>query len=308
MKKTSIVFFGNSIFSVAILDALVNAGFDISAVITSTDEPQGRGHILTSPPTALYAKDHKLSLIQKKITTKDDIPKCDLGIIASYGHIIPNDILNIPTHGTLNVHPSLLPLYRGPTPIQTTLANGDTETGITIMLTDSEVDHGPIIAQEKLAIDDSDDARTLEDKLAHVSANLLTRIIPGWTGGTVQAHKQNHNDATFTKMLTKESGHIDWTKPANEIINHIRAYKIWPTSWSMLNGKIFKIINATLTDIQRSAESKPGTLIAQDKQLYAAAQDFLIHLKTIQPSGSKPMAGSAFLSGLRENTANLKLL
>ncbi|MEK7630880.1 MAG: methionyl-tRNA formyltransferase [Patescibacteria group bacterium] len=308
MKKTRVVFFGNSAFSVTILDALVRADFDIVAVIASPDEPSGRGHALTAPPVALYAKDRAIPLVQAKRVANNDVPACDLGIIASYGHIIPNDILDIPTHGTLNVHPSLLPHYRGPTPIQTALANGDDTTGITIMLTDKEVDHGPLIAQEQVAIDDTDDALTLEEKLAQRSADLLVCAIPLWIKGTIQAREQNHTAATFTKMLTKESGHIDWNQPAQNIINAVRAYKAWPTCWNILGGKNFKILEALITDIPRTENETPGDLVTRDKQVYAVAQDFLIHLKTIQPSGSKPMAGSAFLAGLREDTANLKLL
>lgn len=308
MKNARIVFFGNSAFSVTILDALVRANFDIAAVITSPDEPKGRGHALTSPLAALYAKEHKLPLIQQKRITKDATPSCDLGVIASYGHIIPNDILDIPAHGTLNVHPSLLPCYRGPTPIQTALANGEDTTGVTIMLTDREVDHGPIIAQEQITITDIDDAVTLEEKLARISADLLTRTIPSWITGETQAQPQDHTRATFTKMLTKESGHIDWNQPAQHIINTIRAYKVWPTSWNVLNGENLKILDASVTDIPRSQNDALSTLITHNKQLFVVAQDFLVHLKTIQPSGSKPMAGSAFLAGLRKDATSLKLL
>jgi methionyl-tRNA formyltransferase len=307
MKKTCIVFFGNSAFSVAILDALVGAGFDIVAVITSPDEPKGRGQILTSPPVALYAKEHHLPLIQTARVSSQDIPPSAIGVIASYGHIIPSNILNIPTHGTLNVHPSLLPRYRGPTPIQTALACGDTVTGTTIMLTDKEVDHGPIIAQEEVNILPSDDAITLEEKLALASAKLLVHTIPLWIDGTVKAHEQNHQAATFTAMLTKESGRIDWNKPAQDIINTIRAYKVWPTSWNKCREKTLKILNAEVTDITRPANNAPGDLIIRDKQLYAAAQDYLVLLKTIQPSGSKPMAGIAFVAGLRGDAKTLKL-
>ena len=308
MKKLRIVFFGNSAFSVTILEALVHADFDIVAVVTSPDEPKGRGRVLTSPLTALYTKEHNLPLVQASRVTTNDIPPCDIGVIASYGHIIPNDILDIPTRGTLNVHPSLLPRYRGPTPIQTTLANGDTSTGTTIMLTDKEVDHGPIIAQQEVLILPNDDAITLEQKLASTSAKLLVRTIPSWIDGSLQSKAQDHTQATFTKMLTKESGHIDWNTPAQHIINSVRAYKVWPASWNMYNKKIFKILDAQVTNTRRSLHDTPGQLIIRDKQLYAAAQDYLILLKTIQPSGSKPMASSAFVAGLHVDTIHTKLL
>ncbi|MEK7649352.1 MAG: methionyl-tRNA formyltransferase [Patescibacteria group bacterium] len=308
MKKISIVFFGNSAFSVTILNALVQANFDIRAVITSPDEPKGRGGKPTPPPTALYAKEHGLPLLQSTQLDKNAVPSCDLGVIASYGHIIPDSILSVPSHGTLNVHPSLLPHYRGPTPIQTALANGDTSTGTTIMLTDKEMDHGPIIAQESITIDSNDSAITLEEKLARTSANLLVDTIPAWIEGRIQARPQDHANATFTKMLTKESGHICWDMPARDIINSIRAYKAWPTSWNILDKKNFKIINASISDIPRAASTVPGTLITHDGKLYAAANDFLVHLETIQPSGGKPMAGKAFFAGLRVDISTLKLL
>jgi len=297
MKRPRIVFFGNSDFSVTILDALTRAPFDIVAVITSPDEPKGRGGRLAPPPAALYAQEQSLPLIQQKRIIKDVVPSCDLGVIASYGHIIPNEILMIPTHGTLNVHPSLLPHLRGPSPIQTALADGLTKTGMTIMLTDGEMDHGPIIAQESLAIVDTDDAESLEKKLALLGAKLLVETIPSWLAGTLKAREQDHTQATYTKLLTKETGHIDWSKNANEIINGIRAHKVWPTSWSILDESRVKIVHAKTTPHTRPHGVVPGTLYAAQNKILVATQDFFIELLFIQQANRSIITGSAWLAG-----------
>ncbi|MEA3272416.1 MAG: methionyl-tRNA formyltransferase [Patescibacteria group bacterium] len=190
---------------------------------------------------SLKALQKKFKVFQPKNIT--EIPaNTDIAVVAAYGHIIPKKILEIPKFGFLNIHPSLLPKYRGPSPIQNAILNGDKETGVSIMLLDKKMDSGPILAQKKVKINENETYETLRNRLAEIGAKLLIKTLLDYVSGKIKPKPQNHKKATYTKLLKREDGKIDWSKPAEEIERMVRAYHPWPGTWTELNGKRLKII------------------------------------------------------------------
>lgn len=236
-----IIFMGTPEFSATILTALLNSDYEIAAVITNPDAPVGRKQILTPSPVKVVAEKNKIPIIQPEKMRDFNV---DLAIVAAYGKIIPKHILDIPRYGTINVHPSLLPKYRGASPIQNAILNGDKKTSVTIMKLDKEMDHGPILAQEEFPIADSDTYESLSQKLAMMGAELLTKTIPDYVSGKIKPVEQKHAEATYTKIIKKEDGKIDWSKSAAEIERMIRAFYPWPTAWTTWNSKVLKILEA----------------------------------------------------------------
>ena len=212
-SKTKIVFFGTPSFAVQIFDELKQSGILPDLVVTNPDEPQGRKLILTPPPVKEWALGNNIPIIQPKnlktIPTKL-INDFDLFLVVAYGKIIPETVLKLPKFGTLNVHPSLLPKYRGPSPIQHTILNGDKEAGISIMLLDKEMDHGPILAEESIDISTSNPyISDLRNVLSVLAGKTLSNIIPKWTQGKMGAIPQDHSKATYVKKIEKDDGYID---------------------------------------------------------------------------------------------------
>lgn len=211
----SIAFFGTPNFSVDILNHLKEAGLTPELVVATPDKPQGRKMIITPPPTKVWAEENNVLCIQPK-TLKKNLPEeltggsFDLFIVASYGKIIPQEVLDLPEHGTLNVHPSLLPLLRGASPIQSSILQDLKETGVTIMLLDADMDHGPIIAQATVEIENwPPKASMLMDLLAQVGGDLLTESILPWINGDIKAEEQDHDKATYIDKIEKEDGLLD---------------------------------------------------------------------------------------------------
>ncbi len=286
-----IVFMGTPEFSVAILEALINSNYEVAAVITNPDAPIGRKQILTPSPVKQLIANGKWPIEVFQPATKSELLaishkllaiKPDLAIVAAYGKIIPKNILDIPRYGTINVHPSLLPKYRGASPIQNAILNGDKETGITIMKVDEEMDHGNIISNLKTQISKVDTYDSLSQKLAISGAELLIKVIPDYISGKIKPVEQKHTEATYTKIIKKEDGKIDWSKSAEEIERMIRAFYPWPTAWTVWNGKILKILEAEVH----------GSNLA---------------IKKLQLEGGKILSIKEFLNGHKDfNMARLK--
>lgn len=310
-----IIFFGTPIFSEIILNHLINAGYFPIAVVTNPDQPVGRKQVLTPSPVKLYASKHRISVLQpQKLKDTQFLNELrafqpDVFIIASYGKILPAELLAIPPKGTINVHPSLLPKYRGATPIQTAILNGDTETGVTLMLTDEKMDHGPVLAKSEIRISKSETYTSLHDKLADAGGKLLTEILPRWLAGEITPQKQNYLKATFTKLLTKEDGRINWNKSAEEIERQIRAFEIWPGTWTTFgsptsqNSEVglpgmlrVKIISAHVSDEPSSA--LPGMIVkTKSGELAVATRDYLLIVESLQSEGKNLIDGGSFLNG-----------
>ena len=207
---------------------------------------------------------------------KNSLPQPDIGIVASFGALIPSDIINWPKKGLLNLHPSLLPKYRGPTPVPSALLNGEKETGLTIIKVDEEIDHGPIVAQFKEAIKPGETSESLLNRLFTLGGQVLTTILPSYLEGKIELREQDHSQATFTQKLTRESGKMDWSKPADYQERFIRAMFPWPGAWTKVKinnqAKRLKILKAHL----------------QKKKLV---------LDVVQLEGKKPVTWKQFLEG-----------
>lgn len=236
-----IAFFGTPRFAQIILSELIKTEFKPQLVITGPDRKKGRGQALEATTVKIEAQKHNIS-VSYEISTVDE--SFDLAILVAYGHIIPKEILKIPKLGFINVHPSPLPKYRGPSPIQSAILAGENETGVTIMKLDQELDHGPIISQAIVPINSTDTYATLTEKLGHLGASLLTKSLPKYIDGTTVPASQNHKLATTTQKITKKDGHIDTENPPEPqtLGRMIRAFYPWPTVWFELNGKKIKLL------------------------------------------------------------------
>lgn len=288
--ELKIIFMGTPGFGAIILEGLIKNNYKPALVITAPDKPVGRKQILTPPLVKIIAQKYKIPVEQPKKVLNYKLQatrmKPDLIIIAAYGEIIPKEILEIPKHGCLNVHPSLLPKYRGPSPIQAVILNGDKETGTTIILIDEKMDHGPIIANRQLPISDPKiTTDELSKELAALSIDLLVEIIPKWINGEIKARPQDESKATYTKIIKKEDGKINWKKSAIEIERQIRAFYPWPGTFTFWKGKRIKILKA------EASKTAPENNLA-----IKCGKDYLI-IKKLQPEGKKPIEINDFLRG-----------
>lgn len=321
VKKTKLIFFGASKFATPSLEALIKNKYNVIAVVTQPDREAGRGYEKNISPAKETALKYGVKILQpEKIKDAEFIEVMkemspELNIVCSYGKIIPEEIIEIPKYKTLNIHPSLLPKYRGSSPIQTAILHGDKETGITIMLIDKEMDHGPIIKNQKIKIKNQNiiTYEELSKQLAQKSADLLIKTLPDWFAGKITPYEQNHNEATFTRIFVKEDGKIYWNKTSDEIDRQTRALNPWPGTFCFWhNHKMetttrLKIIKTELPYITSSAmndiisKKQEGMVFKTPSGLMAVATlDDHIVIKEIQPEGKKIMAGKDFLNGYPE--------
>ncbi len=235
--QNKIAFFGTPEFAVSLLDELERGGVVPSLIVTNPDTPKGRKLIVTPPPVKTWGLRRNIKILQPENFRHNNDPSLlekiikelsgfDIFIVAAYGKIIPELIINLPKYGTINIHPSLLPKYRGPAPVQAAILNGDKETGISIMLLDREVDHGPVIAQEKIDLSENLYLPELKDKLAKIAGRLIIKILPSWIRGDLNSVEQNHDQATFTKKIQKEDGFIESAYILDENISLADASRI----------------------------------------------------------------------------------
>ncbi|HSX09411.1 MAG TPA: methionyl-tRNA formyltransferase [Candidatus Saccharimonadales bacterium] len=258
----NIIFFGTPKEVIPVLKSLVTH-FDVVAVVTTPDQKSGRKQQLTPTPIKTWANEHLIDVLTPHTFDAETIEQikkyqADLFIVAAYGQIIPNDILSIPSHGAINIHPSLLPKYRGPTPIQTALINGDRDSGVTFIKMDEKMDHGPILHQIPFKLETSDTfAWLMQSKFAQ-AAQVLPRIVEDYVTRKINPIPQDDSSATYTKLLTKEDGHIDLTHPPKkEEFNHmVHAYYPWPTVWTKTILKDREMIIKFLPDNKIQVEGK----------------------------------------------------
>jgi len=295
--KNNFAFFGTDEFSVKVLETLKDKGLTPSLVVTVPDRPQGRKMVMTPPLAKTWAEKNKIKVIQPaslknldentiyniRYTTYDKI--YDFSLVASYGKIIPQEILDLPTHGTLNIHPSLLPKYRGPSPLETAILNGDEETGVAIMKLDAEIDHGQILAKEKIKLEDKYNFEQLRDQLAVLGAELFAQVLPDYLTGKLELTEQDHNQATYTKKFTKEDGFLDQQSSALNNYRKILALNPWPGTYLDYpgpKGKIRLIIKQAHLEEDNLPAGKAG----------------LVYDRVV-PEGRKEMDWQSFLNGLK---------
>jgi methionyl-tRNA formyltransferase len=281
----------------------LNDQFEIIAVVTAPDKPIGRKQVLTPSPVKKWALEANLTILEPdKIRKPEWVAKIkelapELIVLAAFGQIIPQEILDIPKYKALNIHPSLLPKYRGASPIQAVILNGDNETGVCLMVMDAEMDHGPIIESSKLKIQNPKISyKELSKELSDLGAELLIKTLPGYIEGKITPQEQDHPKATLCKLIKKEDGKIDWNKPAEEIERQIRAFQAWPESYTIFDNKNLKIVEAE-TKNQNTNKKIGEIFLTDDKQLSVQTRDGILILKTLQLEGKNPISAKDFLNG-----------
>lgn len=295
-----IVFMGTPDFAVASLKRLVEDGHEIAGVFTQPDKPGNRKKI-TPPPVKEYALSQGLRVFQPEKMRGDEqlallrSLEPELTVVAAYGQILPEDILNVPKLGSINVHASLLPKYRGAAPINRAILDGETETGVTIMYIAKKLDSGDIISARKLPILPEDNAVTLFDKLARLGAELLSDTISDIASGTAKRIRQNEDEATYAHMLSRELSPVDWSKPSSEILNQIRALVPWPVASTTADGKLTKLWSA---EPGTGTADPAGTMRANKRGIEAACGDGrTIIITSLQREGGARVSGDAWFNG-----------
>ncbi|HRK33924.1 MAG TPA: methionyl-tRNA formyltransferase [Candidatus Hydrogenedentes bacterium] len=298
------VFFGTPDLAVPSLSALARR-HEVVGLVCQPDRPSGRGKVLTPPPTKIWALEHGIPVIQPQKLNDGTFEKWlreqapEVCGLTAYGRILKQPILDVAPHGILNMHPSLLPLYRGPSPIQSAIINGETETGISIMRLTLDMDAGDILLQERVSIDSQDDGVTLSARLAEKGAEMLCDAIDAIAAGEARYTPQNHSNATYCRLIEKRDGQIDWNKPGRAIQNLVRGALPWPVAQTNFRGQVLRILKVALElDSDPASQSIPGTIVTVEKsRLRVQTGDGYISLVTLQPPGKKPMAIGDFLRG-----------
>jgi len=312
-----IIYMGTPQFAVPALEALIKGmppgavlpeGYDIVTVITRPDKPVGRGQAIVFSPVKQTALAYGIPVWQPGSFRRPENREAlaayhaDLSIVAAFGQILPQEVLDLPRFGTLNIHASLLPKYRGVSPIPEAILHGDTETGATIMLIDAGIDTGPILLKRSIPISEDETTGSLTSKLADLGAQALLEALPLWVSGKIIPVPQDHQAASHTRMLHKEDGEIAWEHPAVELDRKIRAYTPWPGAYTYWHGKLLKILSAhAFPPTASTASTTPGTVsLLQDagrKLLAVTTSDGLLVIKQLQLEGKKAMSAEEFLRG-----------
>ncbi len=297
-----VCFFGSSAFSVP---SLVSIKDHVSLVVTKKAKPKGRGYMLDDNEVKKVALSLGLNVIEIDSFSDDSAKKImslefDLFVVVSFGLMIPESFLNLPKIGSINLHPSLLPKYRGPSPIQAAILNGDRETGITIIKMDRRMDAGNILYQEKMEIYEEDDSQSLGRRLSFRSSQILPAFLAQIEMEELkEGIVQEEAKATYTKMIRKEMAKIDWTKSSTEIVNLIRAYAGWPVAYTYLDGKLLKVHRAKVYDLNSS--DKPGKIVLFNKEgIVCSTGSGTVLLLEVQLEAKRRMSGYEFAIGQRE--------
>lgn len=300
-----VVFMGTPQFAVPILGSLFRSPYQVVAVYTQPDKPVGRRQRLTPSPVKELAREHKIPVIQpntlKTAEVVEDLAslKPELIVVAAFGQLLPREVLSLPKFGCLNIHPSLLPQHRGPSPVATSLLCGDLLTGVTIILMDEGLDSGPILAQEKVGIAATDTTGSLTAKLAHVGAGLLMDTLPKWLKGEIEPGPQDESQATYSRLITSKDGEIDWHLPAVELWQRVRAFNPWPGCYTWWQGKRLKIHSAA--PVSKLAKGEVGKVIAlrQPPKVGVVTGDGILGLCQVQLEGRQEMSIADFVRGQR---------
>jgi len=302
-QRPKALFFGTPDFAVPILHATAHIA-DIVAVVTQPDQPKGRGHRVAH--SAVFSAAEALH-IPVMTPEKLDGPTInslkalspDVAVLAAYGVILPKELLAIPPKGFVNVHPSLLPQHRGASPVAGAILNNETTTGVTLIVLDEKMDHGPVIAQESIVIEPHEHRPSLERRCADLGATLLKKSLLPYLDGSIVPREQEHHKASYTRMLKRENAAINWTDDAARIERDIRAYDPWPGTVTTWEGTTFKVLDGRAERYRASPRGTVGEVILVDgKPAVVCGVDMLV-LTTVQPASGKPMDALAFACGHR---------
>ena len=304
MNELKIIFMGTAELSCTSLEKLArDPQFQIIAVVTQPDKPSGRELKMQPPPVKMLAQKLNLPVLQPAKARDESLiselraAKPDLIAVAAYGHILPPAILDLPGLGCLNVHTSLLPKYRGAAPIQWAIANGETETGVTIMKMDAGLDTGAILTQKQTPILPQDDSASLHHRLAVLGAELLVETIPGYAAGKILPRPQPEN-ASYAPKIRKEDGQIDWNRPAQTIVNRLRAFTPWPGAFTFLKTEskpvLLKVWHAEIGE----KSGNPGEILSADQNgIIVACGKNALRILELQREGGRRMTARDFLRG-----------
>ncbi len=296
-----VVFLGTPEFAVPSLNHLISNGHEIAAVFTQPDRAKGRGKEVFQAPVKRVANQAGLPIYQpERIRRVESIELLksiapDLMVVVAYGQIIPQTIIELPKYGILNVHASLLPKYRGAAPIQWAIANGETETGVTIMQIDAGLDTGDVLLNEPVTIRADETAPELSERLAPIGAKLLIKVMEEIAANTLRKHKQNAAEATYAPMLKKEDGLIDWARPARHIHNRMRGFAPWPGAYTRFRRQQLVILGARVAERLRV---DLGCLHIDKRKLFiGCGEQTALEISELQLAGKKRMSAEAFLNG-----------
>jgi methionyl-tRNA formyltransferase len=300
-KDLRTVFMGTPDFALQTLQGLIDAGCNMVGVYTQPDRPKGRGKQLAAPPVKELAQQYDIPVYQPlKLRQPEAVAELealapDLIVVVAYGQILPKSVLEIPAHGCINVHASLLPKYRGAAPINKAIIDGETETGITTMYMDVGLDTGDMLIKRSLSIGPEETAGELHDRLASLGRATMDETLRQLCAGSLQREVQDDAQSTYASMMKKEDGRIDWNRSAQEIHNHVRGLDPWPGAYTALNGELLKLAR---TCPQELDGDKPGSVISADKDgvLIACGSGALL-IKELQLAGRKRLAAADFLRG-----------
>lgn len=297
-----ILFMGTPDFAVPCMRALIDAGFEVCGAVTQPDKPKGRGHRLMPPPVKVCAEENNIPVFQPE-TLKDkallsvlEELEPDLIAVVAYGKLLPEYVLNFPKYGCVNVHGSLLPKYRGAAPIQRCVIDGEKVTGVTTMYMEKGLDTGDMIYKSETEIKPDETCGELHDRLSKMGAELLVKTIRSIEDGSAPREKQDDDKACYAAMISKETGHIDWNRSAEEILNLIRGTNPWPISYTIYNEETLKIYRARLGG---DCFGEPGCFRIRGKKLEISCGSGCIEAAEIQLKGGKRMTAESFLNGHR---------
>ena len=298
-----VVFLGSGAFAVPSFEAVIEAGHDVAAVFTQPDREKGRGRSLAPPPLKPVAEARGVPVHQPRRIREPaalEILRAlapEVQVVVAYGQILPRAVIDIPRHGTVNVHGSLLPRYRGAAPVQWAIVNGEAETGVTTMLIDEGLDTGPTLLSRSTPIGREETAAELEARLAAVGAEVLIETLAGIAAGSLKAVPQDHGSATLAPIIKKEDGRIDWAMPAEALARRVRGFHPWPGAFTTWRGQPLKILRARA---EAGSPLAPGELaVDRDGLAVGAGDGTRLRLLEVQPESRRAMSGAAFAAGLR---------
>lgn len=300
-----IIYMGTPDFAVAPLEAILKAGHEVTAVVTQPDRQKGRGREVQYSPVKECALSHGIPVLQPlKIKEKDAVEElrkypADISVVAAFGQLLSEEILNMPRLGCINIHASLLPAYRGAAPIQWCVINGEEKTGVTIMQMAKGMDTGDILLQKEVVLDEKETGGSLFDRLMETGAELIVEVLPKIEAGELTPVVQKEELATYAGKITKDMGNIDFAKSAVTIERLIRGLNPWPSAFTHYKGKILKIWEADVVSECANAENPvPGTVIAMDKESFTLATgEGALRIRSLQPEGKKRMSCAEFMRG-----------
>ena len=300
-----IIYMGTPDFAVAPLEAILKAGHEVTAVVTQPDRQKGRGREVQYSPVKECALSYGIPVLQPlKIKEEDAVEElrkypADIFVVAAFGQLLSEEILNMPRLGCINIHASLLPAYRGAAPIQWCVINGEEKTGVTIMQMAKGMDTGDILLQKEVVLDEKETGGSLFDRLMETGAELIVEVLPKIEAGELTPVVQKEELATYAGKITKDMGNIDFAKSAVTIERLIRGLNPWPSAFTHYKGRILKIWEADVVSECANAENPvPGTVIAMDKESFTLATgEGALRIRSLQPEGKKRMSCAEFMRG-----------